>query len=60
MKKEGILEFLKKQDKPMTSREIANGGKFNYNTVRKVLGELKKEGRINKVEEEGRAKYIQK
>ena len=58
MKREEIFEFLKEKNKPMTAREIAGGGKFNFNTVRRVLGELKKEGVINIIREEEKTKYI--
>ncbi|NMX22047.1 hypothetical protein C5S30_06380 [ANME-1 cluster archaeon GoMg4] len=50
-KKKKIFEFLNKQTQPMTSREIAKQDKFNSNTVRRVFGELKREGMLKKVEE---------
>lgn len=58
MKREEILEFLKEKNKPMSAREIAKEGNFNSNTVRKVLGELKREGVINIIMEEEKTKYI--
>ena len=42
----------------MTAREIAEEGNFNSNTVRRVLGELKREGAVNIIMEEGKTKYI--
>jgi len=42
----------------MTAREIAKEGNFNSNTVRKALGELKRERVINIIREEGKTKYI--
>jgi len=58
MKREEIFEFLKQKNKPLTAKEIAKEGNFNSNTVRKVLGELKREGAVNIIMEEGKTKYI--
>lgn len=58
MKREEIFEFLKGKNKPMSAREIVEEGNFNSNTVRKVLGELKREGAVNIIMEEGKTKYI--
>jgi predicted transcriptional regulator len=58
MKKEEIFEFLRRKNKPLTAREIAKEGNFNSNTVRKVLGELKREGAVNITKEEEKTKYI--
>ena len=58
MKREEIFEFLKGKNKPMSAKEIAEEGNFNSNTVRKVLGELKREGAVNIIREEEKTKYI--
>ena len=58
MKREEIFEFLKGKNKTLSAMEIAEGGNFNSNTVRKVLGELKREGAVNIIREEGKTKYI--
>jgi len=58
MKKEEIFEFLRRKNKTLTAREIAKEGNFNSNTVRKVLGELKREGAVNIIKEEEKTKYI--
>jgi predicted ArsR family transcriptional regulator len=49
--KEKLLEFLKKQDKPLMPKEIAKLTGINYNTVRARLHDLRKEGRVERVEE---------
>ena len=58
MKREEIFEFLKGKNRPMSAKEIAKEGNFNSNTVRRVLGELKREGAVNIIREEGKTKYI--
>jgi len=58
MKREEIFEVLKGKNKPMSAKEIAEEGNFNSNTVRKVLGELKREGVANITREEEKTKYI--
>ncbi|MEA1957830.1 MAG: HTH domain-containing protein [Euryarchaeota archaeon] len=58
MKREEIFEFLKGKNKTLSAMEIAEEGNFNSNTVRKVLGELKREGAVNIIMEEGKTKYI--
>lgn len=42
----------------MSAKEIAEEGNFNSNTVRKVLGELKREEAVNIIREEEKTKYI--
>lgn len=54
--KERILEFLKQQSKPLMPKEIAKLTGINYNTVRARLHDLRKEGKIERVEEGWRIK----
>lgn len=49
--KERILEFLKKQDKPLMPKEIAKLTGINYSTVRARLHDLRKEGLVERVPE---------
>jgi DNA-binding IclR family transcriptional regulator len=49
--KEKLLEFLKQQNRPLMPKEIARLTGLNYNTVRARLYDLKKEGKVERVEE---------
>ena len=49
--KEKLLEFLKQQSKPLMPKEIAKLSGINYNTVRARLHDLRKEGKVDRVEE---------
>ena len=49
--KEKLLEFLKQQSKPLMPKEIAKLSGINYNTVRARLHDLRKEGKVERVEE---------
>jgi predicted ArsR family transcriptional regulator len=49
--KERLLEFLKQQSKPLMPKEIAKLSGINYNTVRARLHDLRKEGKVERVEE---------
>lgn len=49
--KERLLEFLKQQSRPLMPKEIARLTGLNYNTVRARLYDLKKEGKVERVEE---------
>jgi hypothetical protein len=49
--KERLLEFLKQQSKPLMPKEIAKLSGINYNTVRARLHDLRKEGKVDRVEE---------
>lgn len=49
--KEKLLEFLRKQTKPLMPKEIARLTGLNYNTVRARLHDLRKEGLAERVEE---------
>ncbi|MEM0225089.1 MAG: helix-turn-helix domain-containing protein [Desulfurococcaceae archaeon] len=49
--KEKLLEFLRKQDKPLMPKDIAKLTGINYNTVRARLHDLRKEGLVERVEE---------
>ena len=48
--KERLLEFLKQQSKPLMPKEIAKLSGINYNTVRARLHDLRKEGKVERVE----------
>jgi DNA-binding IclR family transcriptional regulator len=54
--KERLLEFLKQQTKPLMPKEIAKLTGLNYNTVRVRLHDLRKEGKVERVEEGWKAK----
>ena len=41
-----IIELLKSEARPMTSREVAERTGLNYNTVRGRLSELRKAGLV--------------
>ncbi len=41
-----VLELLKKEGKPLTTREIAEKTGINYNTVRGRLQDLKRKGLV--------------
>jgi len=44
--KEQILEFFKKKNKMMTSRDVAKGLNLDHRTVKKVLTDLVNEGTL--------------
>jgi len=48
--KDKLLEFLQQQDKPLMPKEIARLSGLNYNTVRARLHDLRKEGKVERVE----------
>jgi Fic family protein len=48
--KDILLEFLMQQDKPLMPKEIAKLTGLNYNTVRARLHDLRKEGKVERVE----------
>lgn len=49
--KEKLLEFLRKQEKPLMPKEIAKQTGLNYNTVRARLHDLRKEGLVERAKE---------
>ena len=52
--KEKVLDILKKRGDALQAREIARIGGINYNTVRGSLNALRREGKVERVESDGR------
>jgi len=50
--KEGILKFIK-QNRVITSSELAHHTKLSWNTAEKYLLELALEGKVEKIKKEG-------